>query len=278
MTEEKPTGEKLQKVLANAGFASRREIENWIGDGRISVNGKTANLGIRVTEQDNIVIDGKPFHFPAHGQKTRVILYHKPVGEVCSRNDPEGRETIFKHLPSIQRGRWITVGRLDISTSGLLLLTTNGELANRLMHPSYEIEREYAVRVLGEVKAETLTQLKEGVMLEDGMANFDAIIDSGGEGANHWYHVILREGRNREVRRLWEAVGCTVSRLSRIRFGQITLSRELKPGKWQELPPGLIESLAKMVDLRLMPEQIYRDMSYTRRTQSRFGRSAKRKY
>lgn len=277
MTEGLAKGDKLQKVLANAGFASRREIENWIQQGRITVNGTTAHVGIRVTERDKIVIDGKAFQFP-DSQKTRVILYHKPVGEICSRDDPEGRQTIFEHLPSIQRGRWITVGRLDISTSGLLILTTNGELANRLMHPSSEVEREYAVRVLGEVKAETLQELNKGVMLEDGMANFDAIIDSGGEGANHWYHVILHEGRNREVRRLWEAVGCTVSRLSRVRYGPISLSRDLKPGKWQDLPPGPIEKLAKMVGLQLKPEQIYQDMSHTRKTNSKYGRSSKRRY
>lgn len=277
MPEEKPKGDKLQKVLANAGFASRREIENWIQQGRITVNGKPAHTGIRVTEEDAVVLDGKAFQFP-DTQKTRVILYHKPVGEICSRDDPEGRETIFDHLPSIQRGRWVTVGRLDISTSGLLILTTNGDLANRLMHPSSEVEREYAVRVRGEVKTETLQQLNKGVMLEDGMANFDAIIDSGGEGANHWYHVILHEGRNREVRRLWEAVGCTVSRLTRVRYGPIGLSRELKPGKFQDLPPGQIEKLAKLVGLDLGQEQIYRDTSHTRSAKSNAGRSSKRRY
>lgn len=278
MAEGQAKGDKLQKVLANAGFASRREIENWIQQGRITVNGKTAQLGIRVSEADIISIDGKAFHFPAHIQKTRVIVYHKPVGEICSRDDPEGRKTIFDHLPPIQRGRWITVGRLDINTSGLLILTTNGELANRLMHPSSEVEREYAVRVLGEVNAETLQELKKGVMLEDGMANFDAIIDAGGEGANHWYHVILREGRNREVRRLWEAVGCKVSRLSRVRYGSVALSRALKPGKWQDLPPRQIEKLAKLVELQLRPEQLYQDKRFTRTAKSKAGRSSKRRY
>lgn len=275
---EQAKGEKLQKVLANAGFASRREIENWIQAGRITVNGETATTGIRVIEQDAIVIDGKPFQFPIHSQKTRVIAYHKPMGEICSRDDPEGRKTIFDQLPPIQRGRWITIGRLDINTSGLLLLTTNGELANRLMHPSYEIEREYAVRVLGEVKPQTLRELKSGVMLEDGKAHFNEIKDIGGEGANHWYHVILHEGRNREVRRLWEAVGCTVSRLSRVRFGPITLLRTLKLGKWQDLPPRQIESLAKLVGIELQPEQIYTDKSHTRAANSQAGRTTKRRY
>lgn len=278
MANQQAKGEKLQKVLANAGFASRRVIEDWIEQGRITVNGEVATTGIRVIEQDQIVIDGKPFQFTTNLQKTRVIAYHKPVGEICSRDDPEGRKTIFAHLPPIQRGRWITIGRLDINTSGLLLLTTNGELANRLMHPSYEVEREYAVRVLGEVKAETLQVLKKGVMLEDGEASFNEIIDGGGEGANHWYHVILHEGRNREVRRLWEAVGCTVSRLSRVRFGQITLERTLKPGKWQDLPPRQIEALAKKVGIELQPEQIYQDHSHSRSARSTAGRSSKRRY
>ena len=256
-------GDKLQKVLANAGFGSRREIEGWIEQGRITVNGEVAKLGIRVTEQDKILIDGKDYNPPKHNQKTRVIVYHKPVGVICSRSDPEGRKTIFEGLPKIQRGRWITVGRLDINTSGLLILTTDGELANRLMHPSSEVEREYAVRILGEVKKETLQELQKGVMLEDGQASFDNIIDIGGEGANHWYHVILREGRNREVRRLWEAVGCTVSRLSRVRYGPITLSRFLKQGTWQDLPPKQIQQLAKMVGLNLAPEQIYQHRKET---------------
>ena len=261
--------EKLHKVLANAGFGSRREIEGWISAGRISVNGEIAKLGIRVSEQDKIIVDGKPFQFPAHTQKTRVIMYHKPVGEICTRDDPDGRKTIFENLPSMQRGRWIAVGRLDINTSGLLLLTTNGELANRLMHPSSEIEREYAVRILGEVSKETLQALRQGVMLDDGKASFDAIQDAGGEGANHWYHVILREGRNREVRRLWEAVGCKVSRLSRVRYGPVQLSRDVKQGKWQDLPPRQIEKLAKTVKLNLKLEQIYQNKTHLRRTKNR---------
>lgn len=271
--------EKLHKVLANAGFGSRREIEGWIERGRITVNGETAKLGLRVSETDNIIVDGKPFRFPSQSRKTRVIAYHKPVGEVCTRDDPEGRTTIFEQLPEIKGGRWISVGRLDISTSGLLLLTTDGELANRLMHPSSEIEREYAVRVLGNVERETLQELKTGVMLDDGKASFDGIIDSGGEGANHWYHVILREGRNREVRRLWEAVGCTVSRLSRIRFGPVQLARGLKPGKWQELQPRQIEQLARVAGLKLDRDQIYQQKSHSRfaRTQTTRTNSRRKK-
>ncbi|MDH5444563.1 MAG: 23S rRNA pseudouridine(2605) synthase RluB [Gammaproteobacteria bacterium] len=275
MTDQPIKGEKLQKVLANAGFGSRREIEGWIEKGRISVNGKTANLGIRVSEEDSILIDGKDYNPPKHSQKTRVIVYHKPVGEICSRNDPEGRKTIFDKLPSIQRGRWITVGRLDINTSGLLILTTNGELANRLMHPSSEVEREYAVRVLGEVKPETLKQLRKGVELEDGTASFDHIVDVGGEGSNHWYHVVLREGRNREVRRLWEAVGCTVSRLSRVRYGTISLARSLKQGDWRDLPMKQIQGLAKLVGLQLKPDEIYQHKSQTIKGQGRASKGNK---
>lgn len=277
MSDHPVQGEKLQKVLANAGFGSRREIEGWIERGRITVNGEVASLGIRVSEDDRILIDGKEFNPPKHIQKTRVIIYHKPVGEICSRKDPEGRETIFDHLPRIQRGRWITVGRLDINTSGLLILTTNGELANRLMHPSSEVEREYAVRVLGEVQNETLQKLRDGVQLEDGMASFDNIVEAGGEGANHWYHVILKEGRNREVRRLWEAAGHTVSRLSRVRYGPITLPRHLKQGRWQDLPLKQILGLAKMVGMRLKPEQIYQHKPKGRRDAFTTGRGLKRR-
>jgi 23S rRNA pseudouridine2605 synthase len=200
---------------------------------------------------DRIEVDGRLLsRRSAQNDFTRVILYHKPEGEICTSKDPEGRPTIFRNLPRLKTGRWVSVGRLDINTSGLLLLTTDGELANRLMHPKYQIEREYAVRILGEVSDETLQQLRSGVMLEDGPAHFDHIIDAGGKGANHWYHVILREGRNREVRRLWEAVGHTVSRLQRVRFANITLDRSVKTKKWRDLTPAQIRQLLKMVDLK----------------------------
>lgn len=240
--------EKIQKVLARAGFGSRREIETWIEQGRIKVNQQLAKLGDRVSPEDRIFLDGKPLRIQ-HAPRMRVIAYHKPVGEVCTRQDPEGRPTIFDRLPRIQNGRWIAVGRLDISTSGLLLLTTDGELANRLMHPSSEIEREYAVRVLGEITPESLQQLQTGVMLDDGMAHFDRILDSGGEGSNHWYHVTLREGRNREVRRLWEAVGMRVSRLMRIRYGNIELGRGLRPGKFRDLASDELQRLLLQVGM-----------------------------
>lgn len=240
--------EKIQKVLARAGYGSRREIETWIEHGRIKVNGQLATLGDRVGPADRIFLDGKPLRLQ-HSPRLRVIAYHKPVGEVCTRQDPEGRPTIFERLPRIQHGRWIAVGRLDITTSGLLLLTTDGDLANRLMHPSSEIEREYAVRVLGELTPENLQQLQSGVMLDDGMAHFDRILDSGGEGSNHWYHVTLREGRNREVRRLWEAVGMKVSRLIRIRYGNIELGRSLRPGKFRDLELDELQRLLKQVGM-----------------------------
>jgi len=240
--------EKIQKVLARAGFGSRREIETWIEQGRIKVNRQLAKLGDRIGPDDRIFLDGKPLRIQ-QAPRMRVIAYHKPVGEVCTRQDPEGRPTIFERLPRIQNGRWIAVGRLDISTSGLLLLTTDGELANRLMHPSSEIEREYAVRVLGEITPENLQQLQTGVMLDDGMAHFDRILDSGGEGSNHWYHVTLREGRNREVRRLWEAVGMRVSRLIRIRYGNIELGRGLRPGKFRDLETDELQRLLQQVGM-----------------------------
>jgi len=240
--------EKIQKVLARAGYGSRREIETWIEQGRIKVNRQLAKLGDRIGPEDRVFLDGKPLRIQ-HAPRLRVIAYHKPVGEVCTRQDPEGRPTIFERLPRIQNARWIAVGRLDINTSGLLLLTTDGELANRLMHPSSEIEREYAVRVLGEITPENLQQLQAGVMLDDGMDHFDRILDSGGEGSNHWYHVTLREGRNREVRRLWEAVGMKVSRLMRIRYANIELGRSLRPGKFRDLESDELQQLLQLVGI-----------------------------
>jgi 23S rRNA pseudouridine2605 synthase len=247
--------EKLQKVLARAGFGSRRELEEWITGGRVSVNGKIATLGDRVGEQDVVRVDGHIIHRTRlRPVRRRVLMYHKPVGEVCTRSDPEGRPTVFDNLPRVTNGRWVAVGRLDINTSGLLLLTTDGELAFRLMHPSSELEREYAVRVLGEVSPETIEKLRTGVMLEDGEASFDEIVDGGGDGANHWYRVVLREGRNREVRRLWESQGVKVSRLIRVRYGNVTLPRFLRVGKWADLKdPGVLE-LARLAGLEAPSE------------------------
>jgi 23S rRNA pseudouridine2605 synthase len=248
--------EKLQKVLARAGLGSRREMERWIESGRVSVNGKIVGLAERVTENDTIRVDGNVVaKQKMQPRRCRVLAYHKPVGEVTSRDDPEGRDTVFDRLPAMSGGRWIVVGRLDISTSGLLLFTTDGELANRLMHPSYTVEREYAVRVMGEVNKETLTLLQSGVQLEDGPAHFDEIVDVGGEGANHWYHVKLSEGRNREVRRLWESQGVTVSRLMRVRYGNITLQRYLRPGRWEELSEQQVKELRAGVGLETIEKR-----------------------
>ncbi|MHA1568374.1 MAG: 23S rRNA pseudouridine(2605) synthase RluB, partial [Alphaproteobacteria bacterium] len=228
-------GEKVQKVLARAGYGSRREVERWIEEGRIRINQRPARLGDRIGGEDRVFLDNKPLTRLDVEPESRVIAYHKPIGEICTRRDPEGRPTIYDHLPRLKTGRWISIGRLDINTVGLILLTTDGDLAHALMHPSAEIEREYAVRVLGEATPEKLKQLREGVMLEDGPARFDRVLEAGGEGANRWFHVLLREGRNREVRRLWEAVGLKVNRLIRIRFANIELERSLRPGKWREL-------------------------------------------
>jgi 23S rRNA pseudouridine2605 synthase len=244
--------EKLQKVLARAGFGSRREMERWIEAGRVSINGKVVGLGERVGADDIVRVDGKVVAKQKiqPNRRCRVLVYNKPEGEVTSQHDPEGRKTVFDRLPTIKGGRWIVVGRLDINTSGLLLFTTDGELANRLMHPSYTVEREYAVRVLGEVPKESIEALKNGVELEDGPASFNEIRDTGGEGANHWYSVKLSEGRNREVRRLWESQGITVSRLMRVRYGTVTLPRYLRPGRWEELNDAQVRELRSSVGLK----------------------------
>ena len=228
--------ERLQKVLAEQGLGSRREIEVWISEGRVRVNGQVAKLGDRVSAADRVRVDGREVRRRVRRDaEIQIIAYHKPEGELVTRRDPEGRPTVFRRLPRPKDGRWIAVGRLDINTSGLMLFTTDGELANRLMHPSREMEREYAVRILGTVPDGTLDRLTSGVELEDGPAHLDAVSARGGTGANSWYHVVLKEGRNREVRRLWEAVGCQVSRLIRVRYGNVELGRRLFPGVWRPL-------------------------------------------
>jgi 23S rRNA pseudouridine2605 synthase len=247
--------EKLHKLLANAGYGSRREMERWIAAGRLTINGKPAVIADRVSEGDKIKLDGRYIDLKFTAKKPRVLIYHKPEGEICTRHDPEERANVFSNLPKLKTARWVAVGRLDINTSGLLLFTTDGELANKLMHPSAKIEREYAVRVLGEVTDDMLKAMQSGVELEDGMAHFDNIVDAGGTGANHWYHVILREGRKREVRRLWESQGVRVSRLQRIRFGTLSLSRSLRPGKWRDLEADELKSLYESVDLTLPVEE-----------------------
>ncbi|MDG9758592.1 23S rRNA pseudouridine(2605) synthase RluB [Pseudomonas sp. NY15364] len=254
MTEHeqpRPAGEKLQKVLARLGLASRREIETWIAEGRVKVNGAAATLGQRVDANDAIALDGRLLkREEITGSVRRVLIYNKPDGEICTRDDPEGRPTVFDRLPRPKEGRWINIGRLDINTTGLLLFTTDGELANRLMHPSYQMDREYAVRVRGEVTEEMLENLKNGVMLEDGPAKFTDIKEApGGEGFNHWYHCVVMEGRNREVRRLWESQGLVVSRLKRVRFGPVFLTSELTMGRWREMEQREVDILSAEVGL-----------------------------
>ena len=243
--------DKLQKVLANAGVGSRREMEKWIEAGRISVNGKLATLGDRVEPADKIRVDGNALNTSNDAPVCRVLMYNKPEGELCSRKDPEGRATVFDRLPSIKNGRWIAVGRLDINTSGLLLFTNDGELANRLMHPKHEVEREYSVRVFGEVENIMLKRLTDGVKLEDGEAKFTHIVKKPGdeESQNTWYNVSLSEGRNREVRRLWESQGLQVSRLMRVRYGTLELQKRLPQGGWVELGLPDLNTLRTSVQL-----------------------------
>ena len=234
-------GEKLQKVLAQAGFGSRRAMEEWIVAGRVSVNGEPATLGMRVVPGDLIRTEKRMLRVGARALAVRVLLYHKPAGEIVSRDDPGKRASVFDKLPKLRGQKWIAIGRLDFNTSGLLIFTTSGELANRLMHPRFEVEREYAVRVQGTLTEEQITRvLKEGVELEDGKATFEKLEDQGGEGFNHWYRVMLKEGRNRIVRRTFDALGLPVSRLIRVRFGIINLPPRLKRGMTAELGEGEI--------------------------------------
>ncbi len=242
--------ERLQKLLAGAGLGSRRTIEDWIRAGRIAVNGKLAGLGCRATPADAITLDGRPVHFAPRSSVREVLAYHKPLGEVTTRHDPQGRPTVFERLPEPRSGRWIVVGRLDVNTTGLLLFTTDGELAHRLMHPSSEIEREYLVRVRGEPDAATLRLLTEGVRLEDGYGRFDRIERHAEGGSHDWFRVVLREGRNREVRRLWLAVGCDVSRLMRLRYGPVSLPSDLRPGAARPLAPDAVDDLVAATTAR----------------------------
>ena len=224
-------------------------MERWIDAGRIQVNGERAKLGDRVSDTDRLQVDGRNIVPSPKNSVPRVLLYHKPLGEVCTRKDPENRPTVYSRLPRLTGQRWISIGRLDINTTGLLLFTTDGELANRLMHPSTEIEREYAVRVMGEVEDEMIERLKEGVMLEDGPAKFTDVVASGGEGINRWFHACPLEGRNREVRRLWESQGLRVNRLKRVRFGPVFLGPELPVGRWRELKQNELDALSLEVGL-----------------------------
>lgn len=241
---------KLHKVLAQAGMGSRLEMEQLIMEGRISVNNEPAHIGQRIQFGDNVKVNGKPIRFRIDPPPARVIAYHKPVGEVVTHDDPQNRPTVFRRLPKLYQGKWQSVGRLDLNTEGLLLLTSSGELANKLMHPRFGLEREYAVRVLGALSSEEKQRLLDGVKLDDGMAQFGSIEEGGGEGSNCWYRVTISEGRNREVRRMMEAVGHAVSRLIRIRYGAMMLPRGLKRGAWLELDERDIRALTQAADVR----------------------------
>jgi 23S rRNA pseudouridine2605 synthase len=246
--------ERLHKVLARAGLGSRRQMETWISAGRVTVNGQPASLGSSVGPADEVQVDGRPVAAGRLFERVvRIIGYHKPSGQVSSRSDPAGRPTVFDDLPPLRSGRWLSIGRLDISTSGLLLFTTDGELAHRLMHPRTGIEREYAVRILGNVHADILQRLQQGIDLEDGPARFESIVDAGGAGANHWYHVVLKEGRNREVRRMWESQGLKVSRLIRVRYGPCDLPRQYRAGQHWELPQEQMDALLVAAGMPVSP-------------------------
>ena len=250
--EAGPQGERLQKVLAQAGIGSRREMEEWISAGRVSVNGAVATLGMRVSEGDKVQVDGRHIRLQLQAEQAlpRILLYHKQEGEIVSRDDPKERANVFDALPKLRGQKWIAIGRLDFNTSGLLIFTTSGELANRLMHPRFEVEREYAVRVQGQMTPDQMHQMiKEGIELEDGLVRFEQLSDEGGEGFNHWYRLVLKEGRNRVVRRTFEALGLPVSRLMRVRFGMINLPPRIKRGMMAELGEGEVRAILEWVGL-----------------------------
>jgi len=246
---EPEKSERVQKALARMGFGSRREIERLIGEQKIRINGQLAKLGDHVKAGDKVNIGNRRAVISSEVGRIRVLIYNKPEGEICTQKDEGGRKTVFESIGKLQQGRWISVGRLDINSSGLLLFTNYGELANHLMHPSSEIEREYAVRVNGEVTDDIVKQLLKGVELEDGFLKFDSITDGGGQGANHWYNVIIKEGKNREVRRLWQSQDVRVSRLIRVRYGNLSLPRTLKLGRKVELSLDEIKALFDFVKL-----------------------------
>lgn len=267
LLDEKLHGEKLQKVLANAGFGSRRMMEEWIAAGRVSVNGEPATLGMRVVEGDLVKAERRTIRVGERDHVARVLLYHKPEGEIVSRDDPGKRTSVFDKLPKLRGQKWIAIGRLDFNTSGLLIFTTSGELANRLMHPRFEVEREYAVRVQGTMtEAQMNLALRQGVELEDGLVKFEKFEDQGGEGFNHWYRVMLKEGRNRVVRRTFDALGLPVSRLMRIRFGIINLPPRLKRGMTTELGEGEVAQVLDWVGITVGSDELQQDSQTPRQS------------
>ncbi len=248
--KQNTSGERLQKLLARYGVGSRRKIEVMVQEGQITVDSKPAVLGMRLTGREIVRVQGNKIRYTSEEpEECRVLIYHKMEGEVCTRNDPEKRETIFQGLPKLKSGRWVAVGRLDYNTSGLLILTTDGDLAHKLMHPSSEVDREYAVRIFGSATEEQLEILKAGVYLDGSLCKFTDIVNAGGEGCNHWYYVCMTEGKNREVRRLWESQGLIVNRLKRVRMGTILLPRNLTKGQSRELIQAEVDSLYELVKL-----------------------------
>lgn len=247
---QNPVGEKIQKVLAQKGVGSRRAVEQMIKDGLISVNGKLAEIGQRVTSKDRVQVKGRPIkvHEETEVSETRVLMYHKPPDEICTRSDPEGRKTVFDSLPKIKGGRWISIGRLDLTTSGLLLFTNHGELANKLMHPSAQLEREYLVRVRGGATPEMIKNLISGVKIDGHLVRFEEIVEGRSEGINHWYTVVVVEGKNRMVRKLWESQGLLVSRLKRVRFGPVFLDHKLRQGRFLEMKGAPLAKLISAVE------------------------------
>ena len=240
--------QKLHKVLAQSGLGSRRLMEEWIREGKITVNGAVATIGARIGPADLVRVGRKVIRWPGTGRVPRVLLYHKPEGEIVSHDDPQGRTSVFDQLPSLRGAKWLAVGRLDYNTSGLLIFTTSGELANRMMHPRFAVEREYAVRIVGQLTSAQIERLTSGIELADGPAACLSVEDEGGEGTNHWYRIVLREGRNRVVRRLFEALGLTVSRLMRVRFGVVALPPRLKRGQVSALPAAEVKRLLDWLD------------------------------
>lgn len=271
---------RLQKALADAGVGSRRDMEAWIAEGRVTVNGVTAQVGDKVTANDVVKVSGRRVYLrDPESKRVRVLLYHKPEGEIVSRDDPKGRTSVFDQLPKIRGAKWISIGRLDYNTEGLLIFTTNGELANRLMHPRFEVEREYAVRVLGELTPDMQKQLVTGVELDDGEAKLESLYEGGGEGVNRWWRVVIMEGRNREVRRLFDAVGVKVSRLIRTRYGPMLLPPQLKRGQKYELDAESVAKLMKWagLDAPIVKKRVL-DNAAARHTKARTAPASKTRH